>query len=275
MNKLLRGLFFLCLLSNAFAKLKIGAFNIQVFGQSKIKEQEVVDILIRITQRYDVLLVQEIRDSKQTAFTSLVDQLNSVSEHDYKSSISIRTGRSSSKEQYAFIYRPDKVLVMSEYQYPDVDDVFEREPFVVQFRRLDTNFDGPSEFSIIALHAKPGDADNEIDKLVEVYEEVTNIYGKESLLAGDFNADCSYVCKSCWNKIDLRKDDRFTWLLGDAEDTTVSDTDCSYDRLVVAGTKMTGNSNDAKVFRFDAEYGLTNTEAKDVSDHYPVEFTLN
>jgi len=265
----------LCLLSNAFGKLKIGAFNIQVFGQSKIKEPQVVDVLLRITKRYDVLLVQEIRDSKQTAFASLVDQLNAISRFEYKSSISIRTGRSSSKEQYGFIYRADRVLVMSEYQYPDESDVFEREPFVVQFRRLDANFDGPSEFSIIALHAKPDDAGNEVDKLVEVYEEVTNLYGKESLLAGDFNADCSYVCKSCWDNIDLRKDPRFTWLLGDVEDTTVSNSDCSYDRLVVAGSKMTGNSLNAKVFRFDAEYGLTQTEAKDVSDHYPVEFTLN
>ena len=31
-------------------------------------------------------------------------------------------------------------------------------------------------------------------------------------------------------------------------------------RLVVAGSKMTENSLNAKVFRFDAEYGLTQTE---------------
>ena len=49
MNNLLRGTLFLCLLSNAFGKLKIGAFNIQVFGQSKIKEPQVVDVLLRVS----------------------------------------------------------------------------------------------------------------------------------------------------------------------------------------------------------------------------------
>ena len=55
---------------------------------------------------------------------------------------------------------------------------------------------------------------------------------QDALLAGDFNADCDYVCQSCWDDISLWTDDRFTWLLGNDVDSTVSgNTDCAYDRF--------------------------------------------
>lgn len=52
-------------------------------------------------------------------------------------------------------------------------------------------------------------------------------------MMGDFNADCNYVRAADWKEIRLRTDtDRFYWPLGDEVDTTVSTTDCAYDRLV-------------------------------------------
>ena len=56
-------------------------------------------------QRYDLVLVQEIRDTKGTAFETLVGQLNDKADNLYDFIISKRTGRSVSKEQYGFIYR--------------------------------------------------------------------------------------------------------------------------------------------------------------------------
>lgn len=255
--------------------LLIGAFNVQVFGQSKMDKPHVVEVLVDIVERYDVLMIQEIRDSKQTAFPELVGLVNDHSPHQFKYVTSGRTGRTSSKEQYGYIYRTDKVEAISEYQFPDNQDVFEREPYTVQFRRLEPNYVGPRDFSYVSLHAKPDDAVAEIDALVEVYDVVAQQYGEDALLAGDFNADCNYVCSTCWGGIDLWTDDRFTWLLGNSLDTTVSSTDCAYDRLVVAGKSMTDASRSAQVFRFDLEYGLDYQTTKDVSDHYPVEFYLD
>jgi len=254
--------------------LLIGAFNVQIFGQSKMNEPEVVDVLVKVVQRYDILMIQEIRDSAQTAFPELVDLVNRASKNSYAFVTSGRTGRSSNKEQYGYIYRTDKVKVVGGYQFPDYQDVFEREPYTVQFRRLDSNYDGPRDFSYVSLHSKPDDADAEIDAMVEVYDAVKQLYGENSVLAGDFNADCNYVCGSCWSAIDLWTDDRFTWLLGNDVDTTSSTTDCAYDRIVVAGDQMTANSRGARVFRIDLEYGLSYEKTKDVSDHYPVEFFL-
>lgn len=50
------------------------------------------------------------------------------------------------------------------------------------------------------------------------------------LLAGDFNADCSYLRGAKWVNVSLRTDQEFHWLISDLEDTTVTYSDCSYDR---------------------------------------------
>ena len=47
--------------------LRVGAFNIQVFGVSKASKPEVMDVLADIISTYDVIAIQEIRDASQTA----------------------------------------------------------------------------------------------------------------------------------------------------------------------------------------------------------------
>ena len=49
--------------------LRLGAFNIQVFGTTKASEPEVMDVLGMIIRTYDVVAIQEIRDKSQTAVT--------------------------------------------------------------------------------------------------------------------------------------------------------------------------------------------------------------
>ncbi len=49
------------------------------------------------------------------------------------------------------------------------------------------------------------------------------------LLMGDFNADCSYVGKTKLKALKLKKSG-YHWLIPDDADTTVSSTDCAYDR---------------------------------------------
>ncbi|XP_078485040.1 deoxyribonuclease-1 [Ciona intestinalis] len=270
----MKSVLLICLLlgTASATPLLIGAFNVQIFGQSKMDKPDVVAILVKIVQRYDVIMIQEIRDSAGTALPELVTDVNAVSSVPYSYVVSPRTGRTSSKEQYGYIYRADKVTVMSEYQYPDNSDVFEREPYSVKFGRSSSG--KQQTFSYISIHAKPDDAVAEIDALDDVYDVVAKQYGEDAMIAGDFNADCSYVCSSCWQTIDMWTDPRFTWLIGSDVDTTVSSTDCAYDRIVVAGKAMTENSGMGSVFRFDLAYNLSYEETKDVSDHYPVEFYL-
>ena len=60
---------------------------------------------VQMVQRYDIFMIQEIRDSAQTALPELVDKVNEVSSVRYDFVVSERTGRTSSKEQYGYIYK--------------------------------------------------------------------------------------------------------------------------------------------------------------------------
>ncbi len=57
--------------------LLIGAFNINVLGRTKVQRPEVVEVLVKILRRYDLVLIQEIRDISQTAIRNVLDAVNS------------------------------------------------------------------------------------------------------------------------------------------------------------------------------------------------------
>ncbi|KAI0222382.1 Deoxyribonuclease-1 [Lamellibrachia satsuma] len=84
--------------------LSIAAFNVQIFGTSKAGKADVMKTLVKVVRRYDIILIQEIRDKSGTAIQQLMDEVNEEAPT-YAMTISERLGRSSSKEQYAFLYR--------------------------------------------------------------------------------------------------------------------------------------------------------------------------
>ncbi|EDV25217.1 uncharacterized protein TRIADDRAFT_25440 [Trichoplax adhaerens] len=259
-------------------KVKIAAFNIQTLGKTKMGKQEVVAELVKILRRYDLTLIQEIRDSSGVAIQTLLDEVNKGHSYSYAMILSDRLGRSSYKEQYAFFYRTDLFSVQGNYHYDDGDesagdDSFIREPFVVKFKITATG----KQFVLIPCHASPSYAVEETDALADVYDDATTRFGESNaILMGDFNADCSYISSSEWSYVRLWTQSRFNWVIGSNADTTTKSTNCAYDRLVLAGSRMQSDyvSGTAKVFRFDSEYGLSYDETTAVSDHYPVEMEL-
>ena len=75
----------------------------------------------------------------------------------------------------------------------------------------------------------------------------------------------------------MRTDPKFVWLIGDQEDTTVKkSTSCAYDRIVLCGQEIVNSvvPRSSGVFDFQKAYDLSEEEALDVSDHFPVEFKL-
>ncbi|XP_016157319.1 PREDICTED: deoxyribonuclease-1-like 2 [Ficedula albicollis] len=274
------------LLCAATAMLRIGAFNIQAFGDTKMSNKEVAEIIINVLLRYDVVLVQEVRDSDLSAVTELMEQLNSASTSPYDYEISGPLGRENYKEMYLFIYRTDIVSVVDTYQYKDPQDVFSREPFILRVSAPSTSKWGNNwpwvvvwvkEFVLVPLHSAPHDAVAEIDALYDVYLAIINKWGTDNMMfLGDFNADCSYVQPSDWSSIRLRTSDVFKWLIPDSADTTVGKSDCAYDRIVVCGNKLKRSivSNSAGIYNFQRAFQLDQEEALAVSDHYPVEVKL-
>ncbi|KAM6979782.1 deoxyribonuclease gamma-like [Aplochiton taeniatus] len=275
----------LCVLGwTCVSSLKICSFNIQSFGSAKMEKPEVVEVLLNVVSRCDIMLVMEIKDASGTAFPLLITRLNSrfsnrPTNREFNYIISTRLGRRSYKEQYAFIYRKRLVSVRSTYQYPDTqleeEDVFSREPFIIWFSSPNTYV---KDFVIVPIHTTPEASVREIDGLYDVLLDMRQRWESENyILLGDFNAACAYVPRKHWGNIRLRSNSSFLWLTDDSIDTTVKEsTHCAYDRVVLHGKDMiTAVSPDSlEVFDFKQEYGLTEQQALAVSDHFPVSFTV-
>ena len=240
--------------------------------------------MFKIVSRYDLTFVMEIRDSTNTAINDFMTQLNnyvSPSNVSYQLQISDRLGRTTSKEQYGFIYNPAKINFVKTLQYYDANNWFERPPFVFVF---EINSFKDQQFAICGCHIKPEDAVNEISHLRDVFDFYSNeTFTNNTILAGDYNAGCSYVSTSAWSNVTLRTDTRFSWLISDTTDTTVAVSSCPYDRFVVLKTMAdktiaTGAKFEIRnvgTFTFDSAYGLPTQNATLVSDHYPIEMVIN
>lgn len=118
--------------------LKLAAFNIRSFGESKISNATISSYIVQILSRYDIAVVQEVRDSHLKAVKKLLDKLNEKGPDTYQHVVSEPLGRSTYKERYLFVFRPDQVSVLDWYMYDDGcepcgNDTFNREPAIIKF----------------------------------------------------------------------------------------------------------------------------------------------
>ncbi|XP_041801393.1 deoxyribonuclease I-like 1-like isoform X7 [Chelmon rostratus] len=272
----------LCVL-NGISSLKICAFNVQSFGESKANNKRVMGMLLKILSRCDVCLIQEVRDSKGEAVQALVKDLNRFDKSNSYSYVeSERLGRKTYKEQYVFIYRSNVLKVKEHYQYPKQEGdgsnetaTFSREPFIVRFHSPTTLV---KDFVLIGHHTCPRNAMKEIDQLYTVFKGIHKKWKTDNvMILGDLNAGCSYVTIKGWRAVRLRSDPKFLWLIGDEQDTTVRErTHCAYDRIIVHGREIISCivPGSAQPFNFKENFHLTEEEALEVSDHFPVEVDL-
>jgi len=246
--------------------LTIATFNIQVFGKKKAQKPEVMQVLAQTVARFDLVAIQEIRDKSGAAIIKLermVDDLGNL----YAVILSPRLGLKEPRESYAFIYRIDRVAPVGEpvlYQEPAGTDPFNREPFMVKFKCLKGKFD----FVLINIHTDPDVATQEIRALKGVLAFAREKFPQEGdfIILGDLNADCDYYDRQQPNPIPGT-----TWLPEGHLDTTIAnDEPCAYDRIIITDPCKEDFTGEARVFRFDEEYGLTHEQAVKVSDHYPV-----
>lgn len=251
--------------------LKVAAFNIQIFGVTKRAKEDVMNELVRIAQRFDILFVQEIRDASETTAQFYLDKINEAA--GYEKYAFIRSERlpregSNSKEAYAYFYNTDKVEFIegSDYVYDDVNDDFFREPYIASFRS------GDFDFTLVGIHVRPDDAYNELAHLVDVTTSTLAMYPDEQdvILLGDFNADGSYFDED--DPDHPLRDPMFHWVVTNDMDTMVL-TDWTYDRIIMLDDTFYEEyvPSSTAVYYFDEEPDYDpNLLPKDVSDHYPV-----
>ena len=253
---------------------RIATFNIKVFGKTKMGKPEVVTQLVDTVLQYDLVAIQEIKDIDETVPYDFLAELNNASGNFWNMSLSVRSGTQaddqSSQEQYAYYYNHSVFREIGEGElYNDsANDYFQREPYRAQFELLNASGNSSGfDFTLFTIHTKPASALAEIDALHEVIQSYQENDTTETdvILLGDLNADCSSAtAQELWES-PLRQA-QYNWLVNDIADTTVSSTDCAYDRIITLD-----DLNGRLVGSWGIDTSITNTS---VSDHYPVWFDL-
>ena len=248
--------------------IKIASFNIKIFGQTKSSKENIMETLVEIVKRYDVIAIQEIKDiSEETPhlFLEKINQNNS----NYGMILSERTGLhendKSSQEQYAVYYNKEKITAKdSGILFNDsVEDLFQREPLTTQLSTID----GDMTFVIQIIHTKPSAALEEIEALHDVFEWSKLQYPNEDdfIMLGDFNAGCSYASPEELDGMEIRSQN-YTWVIPDNADTNLANSTCAYDRIVISE-----NTNP----HFTGNWGVDNTFTNNsISDHWPIWFEI-
>lgn len=257
------------------AELRICAYNVQNFDSAKASNGRLMHYLKLVLTRCDISLLQHVVDPDGRAIEKLLSVLNRYEEYDYEAVASESLGNSpDDKQKYVFIYRVQTVNLTGQYQYRSQQS-FVREPFVVRFQSRNASI---GEFILVPLHSEPSKAVQEINKLYDVFVEVSKKWNNTNVMfLGDFHASCAYVKRSDRRNIRLFMKSEFSWLIRNREDTTVTDaTSCAYDRIVVHGEPFLRAIKpfSAKVFDLGAEFKMSRSEVVQLSDHYPVEVVL-
>jgi len=223
--------------------------------------------------------------------------------------LSPRSGRSATKEQYIFFNREatSGVQIVDSYMYADPQDLFEREPFIGTFKVIKPGKSGVKLFTIMDVHLRPDDAFKELLDMRHVIEDFITIrpqYFDQSstslndaleqnvvdatidnkpslktnhpiLIVGDFNADCSYISPKRQELLRTIDYVDFTWIINNEVKTNTRQT-CTYDRIFINGDNFVNaivpDSN--TTVNYQEELGMTLAEALGVSDHFPIKFDI-
>jgi len=251
--------------------LSIANFNIQVFGKTKADKPAVMDVLAKTIAQFDIVSIQEIRDSSDYAIKKLEQAVDALGT-DYSYIIGPRVGRTYSKEQYAFMYKTSSITPYTSFTYDDsASDIFQREPFMAKFKAKSSKF----SFVLISIHTDPDDAEKEISALTNVVASAQTLFApeKDYIILGDLNADCNYFDEDDTTN-PLRGPD-YLWLTTNDMDTTVATASCTYDRIIITNKYTKSDyAGVSGVFKFETLIGPTLLDPSRISDHYPIYATF-
>ena len=152
--------------------IRIATFNIQIFGTAKSKNTRVMQILAAVVQQFDVVAIQEIRTKDDYLIDNFLRDYVNASGRRYSRVVGPRLGRSSSKEQYAYLFNTETIQVNPNLIYTvndQADDLLHREPLVAMFA---TRAASPFTFILVNTHTDPDETDQELDALAQVLEVV-------------------------------------------------------------------------------------------------------
>ncbi len=244
--------------------IRIAAFNIQTFGNSKAGKPHVMATLADIVRKFDIIAVQEIRSKNQYLIPNFI-QLVNQSGRRFDHVIGPRLGRTTSKEQYVYIYDTERVDIdpQSIYTVSDPDDMMHRPPLVATFRTRGVHPDEAFTFTLVNVHTDPDEVPEELSALAEVYRVVRRSSRGEDdiILLGDFNTNDKRMGR-------LGQLPSIYPLIAGVWTNTRQNR--QYDNLLIHQPSTTEYSGRSGVYDVMRQYNLSQKQALEVSDHFPV-----
>jgi endonuclease/exonuclease/phosphatase family metal-dependent hydrolase len=240
------------------------SFNIQVFGESKLAKPQVVEILARVTRKFDIVAIQEVRAKSDDIIPRFVQAVNADGSR-YAHFVGPREGRTVSKEQYAFVYDTTRIELdpTSPAVFPDPSDRLHRPPLCARFRTRIQPTDAAFTFWLVNTHTDPDEVPQELDALAHVFQAMQRARPDEDdvIMLGDLNAGPPQFTA-------FKRIPNIGWAV--AGTTTNTRRTKTYDNLVFAWP-ATGEYLGAQgVLDLQNTFGLPIDNALEVSDHYPV-----
>jgi deoxyribonuclease-1-like protein len=249
--------------------IRIASFNIQIFGASKIGKPEVMDILTKVVRRFDIVAIQEIRDKNDLVMPAFVRMIN-ADRSQYAHVIGPRLGRSVSTEQYAFVYDQRRIEVdhRSVLTLSDPADHLHREPLIARFRVRSAEPSRAFSFWLMNIHTDPDEASAEVDALADGFISVQQQgWGEDDvIILGDLNLDERHLGH-------LGRLPGMRPAIVDMPTNTRGNR--TYDNLLFDSRATTEFTGQAGVINLMQEYGLTQKQALEVSDHLPIWATFS
>ncbi|CAF1347733.1 unnamed protein product [Adineta steineri] len=290
--------------------VRVGSFNLHQYGSKKAANPSLTNTVAQIISDFDLGIIQEISDVSLKAPYVLFDELNKVSPSPYTMTLSERAGRSNTKEQYIFFNRESTsgLEVVDAYLHPDIEDNFERPPFIGTFKVKKPGNSGVKLFTIMDVHLRPDGAYTELLAMRYVirdfisshpqYFDQTETSLQEALdrnvvdatpekkpslksnhpilIVGDFNADCTYISPTRQKLLQTINYVDFSWVITNEVKTNTRQT-CTYDRILVNGDNFVNaivpNSN--TTVNIAEKFGFNLAQTLAISDHIPIKFDIN
>ncbi|WP_369335757.1 helix-hairpin-helix domain-containing protein [Halomonas sp. ND22Bw] len=255
------------MIQGAQADITIGSWNLKHLGWNN--DKSLADVAA-IAQGADLWALQEVMD--EAAVTQLEQQLEQQTGESWSSMTSHEVGRSSYQESYTYLWRDAAVeYTQGAVVYLDPGDIFAREPFLAEFRDIESG----QEVALATVHIVYGDNQDdrtpEIRELEAIWNWMPEVYpDTPRIIAGDYNLAPDHAA---WQP--LRDQGAQPAITSGA--TTLSKSDGNYANLYdnlwfdETALDVTGSS----IVRFPELLGMDHETARDVvSDHAPIYITL-
>jgi endonuclease/exonuclease/phosphatase family metal-dependent hydrolase len=243
--------------------IRIATFNIKDFGKSKADDPRIIHTLAEIVRQFHLVAIQEISSTDQYLLPNFVKLINSTGRQ-YHFEIGPRLGNTPQKEQYAFVYDTQAIMVdpQSVYTVGDPDNLLHREPLVASFStRMPP--DEAFTFILVNVHTDPDVVPQELEALAEVYRVVRRTGRGEDdvIMLGDFNADDRSLGR-------LTQIPGVTPLIRGVFSNARQNK--LYDNLIIHQPSTTEYAGRSGVFDVMKQYNLSVAQVEQVSDHFPV-----